>query len=129
MSYNKNGKSFFTEVLKGIITTVTITLVAVLIFAWIVKTASLGVSVIKAVNQFIKVISIFLGCFFSLSSGKGLIKGAIVGGISAIITYLIFALIGGELVLGVSFIIDLIFCIIVGGICGIISVNVKKQQA
>jgi putative membrane protein (TIGR04086 family) len=114
-------------ILKGCFASVIITLISILIFAGVVKMANLNSSVIKAVNQFIKVLSVFLACFFTVKGKGGLIKGGIVGCASAIIVYLIFSLMGGDLSFDGLFVLDLIFNLIVGAISGIIAVNVKKQ--
>lgn len=126
MKETENGGGFFFSALKGIINAVIITLVGVLIFAAVIKIASLGKGVIKAVNQFIKIIAIFLGCSFSVRQNNGALKGGIIGAGATAVTYLLFALIGGGAEFGFGFLFDLIFGIIVGGISGIISVNVKK---
>lgn len=120
---NKGG---LTSIIKGVSTAVIVMLVGVLIFACVVKLAFLGQTVIKSVNQFIKILSIFLGCFFCISGKNGLIKGILIGVLSTVITYLIFAFIGGEIPFGTSFLVDLVFGLIVGGVSGIIAVNVKK---
>ena len=111
---------------KGVGISVIAMLIGVLVFALIIKIASLSPSVIKPVNQFIKAIALFLGCFFSISGSKGYLKGAVSGLVSVILIYLIFALIGGENLFGLNFFIDLAFGLIVRAISGIISVNIKK---
>ncbi len=123
----ENTGSFFGCVIKGVATALIITLLSVLLFAIIVKTAYLSQGVIKAVNQFIKILSVFLGCAFSLKGSKGLIKGVLVGLIFTVLTYLIFALLGSGISFGLPFIIDLIMGIVVGGVSGIISVNLKRN--
>ena len=125
MQKNKNG--FFISILLSAGLSVICALIGILIFALIVKFTNFNSGVIKAVNQFLKVIAIFIGCFFILKQGKGAIKGLLSGIIFTIILYLIFSLIGGSFNFGVSFIVDLLFCAIIGAICGIISVNVKKD--
>ena len=122
-----NAFNFFSSIIKGVSTALIITLVGVLIFAGIVKIATLNSGVIKAVNQFIKILSVFLGCTFSLKESKGLIKGVIVGVFSTVITYLIFALVGGAVSFGLSFLLDLVMGLIVGGVSGIIAVNLKRN--
>ena len=76
-------------------------------------------------NQFIKIISVFIGCLFSFSGVKGLIRGAITGLTVTVITYLIFLLFGAAS-FGTGFLIDLALLTVVGAISGIIAVNVKK---
>lgn len=122
-----NAYNFFSSIIKGVSTALIITLVGVLIFAGVVKIATLNSGVIKAVNQFIKILSVFLGCTFSLKESKGLIKGVIVGVFSTLITYLIFALVGGAVSFGLSFLLDLVMGLIVGGVSGVIAVNLKRN--
>ena len=118
---------FFQSVIKGVATVIIITLISVLIFAGVVKLATLNSSVIKAVNQFIKIVSVFLGCAFTVKESKGLIKGATIGVVSTVITYLIFALIGGGVNFGLGFLLDLVLGVAVGTTSGVISVNFKKS--
>ncbi len=119
-------KGIFSGVLRGVLYAVIITLISVLIFAFIVKFALLGSGVIKAVNQFIKIISIFLGCSLSIRGNLGLVKGALVGAFTTIITYLLFSLFSGSVTFNGSFILDIVFTAIIGGISGILAVNMKK---
>ncbi len=122
----ERSNNFFSNLIKGVLTTIIITLLSVLIFAGVVKFAVLNSNVIKAVNQFIKIISIFLGTVFCVHGKMGLIKGLLIGLIATIITYLIFTLFGGEMALKGKLILDLIFTSIVGAISGIIAVNIRK---
>jgi len=114
------------SIIKGANLSLIVSLISILIFGFIVKEACLNDSVIKCVNQFIKIVSIFLGCSFFLKGEKGLIKGAMIGLLFFILTSLIFALFSGGLAIDLSLILDLLFCTIIGAICGIISVNVNK---
>ena len=120
-------KEFFSGVIKAVFSAVIITLVGVLIFAGLLKFTLLSQSVIKAVNQFIKIIAIFLGCSFCIRGKNGLIRGAIMGFLTTVITYLLFSLFCGEMIFGNNFLLDLIFTSVIGGVSGIISVNVKKR--
>lgn len=119
-------KGFFSGILKGVFCAVIITLFSVLIFALVVKFALLSNGVIKAVNQFIKIISILLGCSFFIRGNLGLIKGLILGVLTTLITYMLFSLFSGNLSFDGSFFVDLIFTGIIGGISGVLAVNMKK---
>lgn len=127
MQKSDNG-NFISNVIKGVLTAIIVTLVGVMAFSFVVKTALLQTGAIKAVNQFIKILSIFLACSFSIKGGLGLLKGAIIGALSIALTFLLFALFGASVSFGFSFILELIFGVIVGGISGIISVNIKKRS-
>ncbi len=122
---NENG-GVVKNIVKGVLGAVIVALVGVLIFAFIIKVACLNGGVIKSVNQFIKILAVFLGCAFSVRGKGGLIKGALIGMISMAVVYLLFALFGSAITFGAGFIIDIIFGLIVGAISGIITVNVKK---
>ncbi len=113
-------------VIKGVLTAVITALIGILIFALVIKLTVLSSNTVKIVNQFIKLISVFLGCMVAVRAEKGLIKGALIGVISNFIIYLVFSILGGVGVFTLSFLIDAIFLVIVGGIAGVIAVNLKK---
>jgi len=123
----ENNGGFLSGIIKGVLTSIIITLVGILIFAFIVKFALLDQSVIKSVNQFIKILSIFLGCVTAIRGSFGAIKGGIIGVTWALLTYLLFALFGQDVSLGLGLVLDIAFGLIVGMISGVISVNVKKS--
>lgn len=83
------------QIVKAVVLAVLFCLVAVLIFSLVLKFASLSDSVIKPVNQFIKVFAILFGCFFALRGEKGWLKGIAVGLLTVMLTYLVFAMVGG----------------------------------
>lgn len=116
----------FLSIVIGAGFTVILSLVSIIIFAFIIKNFNISQSVIKTVNQFIKSVAIFSGCLFFLSGSKGLVKGAFIGFFSAIILWLLFGLILGGLDKFSTMLIDGIFCAVLGGISGIITVNLKK---
>lgn len=123
---NASG-GFIGGIIKGSFCAVIVTLISVLIFAFVISSAMLTDNVIKSVNQFIKILSVFLGCMFFVRGSAGLLRGALIGAISTLITYLLFSLFGSQMQFGFPFIIDLIFLLVVGGISGVIAVNVKKE--
>lgn len=125
--YKTDGVTGYVALLKGIFFSLVITLAGVLVFAFIVKIADLGDTVIKIVNQIIKVVAVFSGCFLCVRGKGGLPKGAIIGALSTFLTYCIFALISGGSVFGLALLIDLIFGVVVGAVSGIITVNVRKS--
>ncbi len=115
------------EIIKGIIISIIVSLLSVLIFAYLIKAFSLSSSVIKPVNQVIKVISIVLGVMLSVRPPKGLIKGGMVGLFSTFMQFLIFGAISKSFLFGFSEILDLAFGLIMGIIVGVICSNVKKS--
>ncbi len=127
MSVKEQNINLIKQIVKGALIATFSTIVGVLIFALIIKATNLSEIAIKSVNQFIKIISIFLGVLFSVKENKGLVKGAIVGATYMLIVSLIFRLLGSRGNGFLSFILELLFCAIVGVIFGIISVNAKNR--
>ena len=119
-------EGFFSGIIKGGLTAIIITLVGVLIFAGIAKFTLFNNGVVKAVNQFIKILAIFLGCSFNIRGKNGLIRGGILALLSTVITYLLFSLFCGTSAFNQNFFLDLIFTMLIGAISGAITVNVKK---
>jgi putative membrane protein (TIGR04086 family) len=128
MHDNRFSNSLVTDLLqivKAVTLSTLFSLVAVFLFALLLKFVDLSDTAIKCVDQCLKVCAVFFGCFFALRGEKGWLKGLVSGLLIIMITYLLFALIGGfssswlilaELALGG----------IVGFLSGIIAVNLKK---
>lgn len=123
---SESKSEFFSSILKGVFLSLITALIGVLVFALVVKIALLQSSVIKPVNCFIKILAVFIGCMFSLRGKNGYLKGMLVGLIGTVVIFATFSLIGGELSFGVPFFIDLAFGLILGGVFGIVAVNIKK---
>lgn len=121
MQEKAKGGLFLT--IKGVGVSLITALVGILVFAFVAKVANLNSGVIKAVNQFIKILAVFMGCLTATKGGKGLIKGVFVGVLFTLLIYLIFTFIGGQKLFSYNFFIDLIFGVIIGGISGVITVK------
>ncbi|MCQ2387153.1 MAG: TIGR04086 family membrane protein [Clostridia bacterium] len=115
------------QTVKSILLSICISLSMICVFAFIVKMTKMSSITVNIVNQFIKIISVFIGCFFSLKGEKGIIKGAISGIGFNVLIYLIF-LIFGQNGFDKGFFIDMIFCLLIGVISGIISINTKNSN-
>ena len=126
MQILSGNDNFFIQVVKGVITALVITLLGVLIFAFVLSVTSLSNQVIKPVNQFIKLLAVFFGCFLSVKDGKGFAKGGLIGLLSSILSVLIFGLIAGSFTSFLGVLIDVAFGFLMGGISGIISASVRK---
>ena len=118
--------NILSSVIKGAIFGAITGVIGILLLAGVVKIFSLSQIGIKTANQFVKTISIFLGCITCLKNDKGLIKGLVVGMVFCVLIHLIFAILGSWVGIK-SFFFDLIFCVIVGIISGIISVNIRQN--
>lgn len=122
------SKTFLTSVLKATALSLICSLSGILIFALIVKIATLSGGTIKTVNQFIKVMAVFIGCFFSVKGKLGIVKGAVSGAFCTLLLYAVFALMSGSSVFSVEMLADLAFMAVVGGISGVIAVNVRGKE-
>lgn len=114
--------------LKGSMLSVCISLVLILVFAFIIKLTSMSDTLIKPINQIIKVVSIFFGTLFIIKkvNQKGLITGTIVGLLYSILAFVVFSILNGGFSFEITLLIDILFGAISGAICGIICVNMKK---
>jgi len=127
---NNNTKTFFLQVLKGVLIALSVSLIGILLFALILKFCNLNDSSIKVINQIIKIVSILLGVMFCLKKdkSKGLIKGAVLGAFYTLASYFLFSILVASFSFSASIIYDLIFSSIVGLICGVIFVNLKTKK-
>lgn len=121
-------KNVFLQSVSGALTALSITLVLILIFALLIRFTSIPDNTIMPVNQAIKIISLFFGIFFALKKNreKGFVKGLIIGLIYIILAYIVFSLLSGKFAFSPTNIIDVVFAIIIGGLCGIICVNIRR---
>jgi len=122
-----NENKFISQVIRGVVTAILITLIGVLIFAFILSVTNLSDGIIKPINQIIKLFAVFLGCFSSVKGEKGFLKGGLIGLISTLITILLFAIISGGLYGVIGVLIDSVCGLIMGILSGAIAVNLKKN--
>ena len=117
------------SILRGTIVGLGSALVGILLFAFVLRFTNIADSIIVPVNQVIKGVSIFAGVFFGLKNNKsgGLLNGALIGFSFTLVAFLVFSLLDGSFCFDKTLITDLIFGCILGGICGIIDVNLKKN--
>lgn len=124
-----SNNSLFFNITKGTLTAVCVSLILVLVFAFLLKFTNIPESTIMPVNQVIKGLSVFIGVFVGLKKSKelGLLNGLLIGLFYTIIAFLIFACLGGVFKLDITFLTDILFGGVMGAICGIICVNLKKS--
>ena len=123
----KNANAGAVEVAKSVGLSVVFTLAAGLVFALVIKLCSLGSSVILPVNQIIKMLAVFAGCFLCIRGSRPVVRGLISGVITVAVTFFLFAAIAGELSFGWGILLDLLFGAVAGGISGAISALARKK--
>lgn len=117
--------SFFLNTLKGALIALSVSLIGILTFAFIIRFATISDGAISPINQVIKGVSILLGCFIGLKKSKemGFISGLVIGIFYTIIAFITFSILDGQFVFSKTLLNDLLFGGIIGAICGIIAVN------
>lgn len=128
MEKKTDFKNNMLDVLKAVLFSTLISLGLILIFAIIIKFASLPNAVIMPVNIAIKLISLLVGVLIGFKNlSNGLLKGAITGLVYMLFTFFIFAALSAFKDVKFSWI-DLITLPIAGAIAGILTVNVKGRR-
>ena len=124
------NNSLTVAMLKGGLIAIVVSLVCILIFAFIVKIFGLSDGVLKVVNQVIKVFSILIGTFAGLKkeTEKGLLKGLLIGLFYTFFAFVVFSALNGKFDFDKSLLTDILFGGITGAICGVIAVNTKKKN-
>ena len=125
----KSGRIFFTSLIKGSLIALSISLIAICLFAFILRFCDISEEAIKPINQIIKIASIVIGAYIGMKNCRemGLITGFFVGILYTILAFVIFSLLNGGFDFKSSLINDLIFGGIAGGISGILAVNFRKR--
>ena len=117
------------NILKGSLVALSVSLVGILIFAFFIKYVAVPTEAIKPVNQVIKGISLLVGTFVALKKANqmGLINGLLIGLCYTVIAFLVFSILDGNFEFNKTLVNDLLFGGIIGGICGVIAVNLKRK--
>lgn len=126
----KRGKSdFFLSLIKGSLIALSISLIGICVFAFILRFIDISVDAIKPINQVIKFGSIIIGTFMGLKKAKemGLVSGFLIGSIYTLLAFLVFSILNGGMTFDTSLLNDTIFGGIAGGISGVVAVNFKKK--
>ena len=116
--------------IKGAVTALIVTVAAVLALALIVKQSGMDETKISAINQAIKVISIFIAALISSRSvmEKQLFTGCISGLIYVAVGYIAFSLLEGEFGDVMLLLADLAMGAIVGALVGLIFGKLLRKQ-
>ena len=119
------GNAFF-QILKGAAFALGFSLLAVIIFANILRFTPLPDKVIYPVNQTVKVVAILLGSLLFVRGEKGFLKGGAIGLIFTALSYLAFSAIGGNFSLSWLIFAELALAIFAGVVGGAIAVNLRR---
>jgi len=126
-SYKKDN-NIFLGIAKGTFWAISVSLISVLIFAFIIKFTSISESAISPINQGIKILSIFIGTLILSKkiNSNGWLWGLILGISYTLLAFLIFSILNGQLAISINLLNDTVFGGIIGLISGIITFAIKK---
>ena len=128
-----NKKEYILNFFKGLFSSLCLSLILILIFAFLLKFISVNDSIIKVINQTIKIVSIFYGIIVIRKKDtlNTFFKGLILGVLYGLFTYFIFSLLSGGFKFDLTTLNDIVFNGAIGGIVGLLYSllnRTKKQQ-
>lgn len=127
MTTQKKGSYVF-ETLIAVFVSLIISLILVVIAAFLIKWFNIDDSAIIIINQTIKGLSILLAGIICLKlPNNGWLRGFIVGIIYVLLAYVVFSLLSGEFIFDLTLLNDTVLGGVSGLISGIIAVNIHKK--
>ncbi|MBQ8427718.1 MAG: TIGR04086 family membrane protein [Clostridia bacterium] len=120
-----SSKAVF-QVIKGVAVALICSVFTAAIFALIMRVCPVNDVVVTVVTQVLKALSLAIGVLLFLRGEKGLIKGIVCGLLFSMLGYLTFSALGGGFSISWLILVELIVFSAVGGLLGVVAVNVKK---
>ena len=122
--------SSFLAILKACLIGLVVTLLGIVLFAIVLKFVDLSSNIIGYINDAIKAISLFVTVLIikKANNGKLLLKSIVAGVIYAVLTFIIFSILNGQVVFNMSVLYDLLFSIITAIIVSVI-VNLLNRKS
>lgn len=115
------------ECIKAALLSAAFCLFAEAIFAVIIRSATPSKTAITAVNWTIGCLGIFVFSLLFIRKERSFFKGLAAGALSAIITMLLFAAIGGGFYLDVLFLPELVLYALCGGLGALSGAKLRKE--
>ena len=109
-SLTEKDNSFFMGALKGSLIALCVSLIGILIFAFLIRFISISDNAISPINQVIKGVSILTGTFIGLKRTKemGFISGLVIGVIYTALSFVTFSILDGQFVFSKTLLNDLL---------------------
>ena len=122
-------KEYILNFFKGLFSSLCVSLILILIFAFTLKYISVNDGTIKIINQIIKIVSIFYGVKVvrKKDAYSTFFKGLILGVFYGLSTYLIFSLLSGGITFNLTTLNDIVFNGGIGGIVGLLYTLLNKK--
>ncbi len=121
--------SFGARLLRGLLVSIGVTLGAILLFALLMQWLKPDDTVVRVVNQLIKLSSIFVGTWVMVGRGgeNGLISGALLGLLYMALGVGLYAILSGQQVALSGYVSDIAMGVAGGGIAGAIISSLKNR--
>ena len=125
----KLNLNLIASILKSSLIGVVVSILLVLLFAFVLKFVDLNPSMISLIDQIIKVLSIIVSVLvINRQDGENLlIKALLVGAMYSIITFVVFSILNGGINFSIAILTDIIFSALVGGVSAILLNIIKKK--
>lgn len=125
----KSNASFLVQLIKSSVLGVLVSVVLVLVLAFILKFVELSDGMITIIDEIIKIISIFIATvnLVKKSPYKLLYKGAVVGSVYTILTFIVFSALKGSYSFGATLVVDIVLGAVVGIIVAVM-INIFKKE-
>lgn len=124
MSYEKNGNGFFT-VLKAVAFALAVSVLAVVVFACVLRVKPLSDRAVYFVNQVVKNLAVIVATLLFIRGEKGWLKGGAVGLLFTLVSYLTFSIVAHTFSLSALAVAELFVGLIAGAGAGAIAVNLR----
>ncbi|MDD3412359.1 MAG: TIGR04086 family membrane protein [Eubacteriales bacterium] len=121
-------KRVWTRLLKGLLISVAITLACILVFALFMQWIKPSDTVVRVINQLIKLGAILAGVWAFVGRGgeKGLLRGALLGLVYMALGVGLYALLSGQNLPVRAYLSDVLMGVAAGGVAGAIVGNLRK---
>ncbi len=124
---NEGKQKDVLQVLQGVGLALAISLMAMVVFALLLRFTNLSDGIIYPVNQTVKGLAVCAATLIFVRGEKGFVKGLSVGLLFWVASYLLFGVIGGYFSLSFLAIAELVLAMILGAVSGALAVNLKKS--
>ena len=123
---NENSFNEGFSIVKGVAFAMAVSLLAAIVLAVLLRGGFLSNVIIYPINQAVKSVALALGTLLFIRGEKGLLKGVAVALLFTGVSYLAFSAIGNDFSLSWLILAELALAAIVGGISGLLAVNLKR---
>lgn len=129
MELTKSKPNFWGTVLKGSFYAITFSLIFVLVFAFLLRFFAFGEGLITVIVEIIKGLSILMGTIIAMKKTKemGFLTGLMIGVSFTLFAFVLFSILDSfTFEFSRTLLNDLLFGSLIGGISGVIAVNMKN---